>query len=355
MQHQHGGDVEGYLRRFGREPLDFSANISPLGLPEGVRRAAAEALGRADEYPDPQCRRLREAIAGKTGLRPGQLVCGCGAADLIYRLALARRPARALVTAPGFFEYEAALATVGCETAFFELRAQENFELTGRFLQAITPGLGLVFLCQPNNPTGRAIPRPLLLEILEACRAAGAVLMLDECFVPFLDDPAAGSLQDRLEAYPNLVLLRAFTKLYAMPGLRLGYAATADAALARDLLAAGQPWAVSGPAQAAGIAALREDDYVKKARALVRAERAFLLEGLRAAGAAELGGEANYLFFRSPDPALCEKLLPRGILLRDCANYRGLGPGYCRAAVRTHPENVRFLAAVQEILGNREI
>jgi threonine-phosphate decarboxylase len=263
------------------------------------------------------------------------------------------------VTAPAFSEYEAALRDRRLRAGVFRCCARRtNFALTGTVAgRPDARRWSWPLLCQPNNPTGRtdAAPRCCWRALDRLPRDCGAVLVLDECFVPFLDDPAAGSLQDRLEAYPNLVLLRAFTKLYAMPGLRLGYAATADAALARDLLAAGQPWAVSGPAQAAGIAALREDDYVKKARALVRAERAFLLEGLRAAGAAELGGEANYLFFRSPDPALCEKLLPRGILLRDCANYRGLGPGYCRAAVRTHPENVRFLAAVQEILGNREI
>jgi len=350
MQHHHGGDVESYTRKYGRAPIDFSANVSPLGLPEGVRRAAAASLAHASEYPDPLCRRLREAIAAHEGLEPGQVVCGNGAADLIYRLTLSERPRRALLTAPTFAEYEAALATVGCRTDFHLLTAENGFGLTERILADLTPETDMVFLCQPNNPTGRLADRELLLSVLEKCRAVGARLVMDECFIGLLDAPGSFSLRDRLNAYPNLLILRAFTKLYAMPGLRLGYALSSDAALLGRLCEAAQPWAVSLPAQAAGIAALGETAYVREVLSLLRAERPFLTGELTRAGAEVLGASANYVFFRSPDAKLCEKLLDRGILLRDCSNYRGLGPGYCRAAVRTHADNLRLAQAVRDIL-----
>ena len=349
MEFPHGGDVEGYARAYGRAPLDFSANVSPLGLPEGVRRAAAEALARADEYPDPRCRALREAIASARGLAPEQVLCGGGAAELIFRLALALGPCRAVVTSPGFAEYESALRAARSEIVFHPLREEDGFQLTEAILPALK-GAGLVFLCQPNNPTGLTCSRQLLLRVLELCRSEGAVLALDECFVPFLSDPAAHSLEPLVPAYPNLVVLRAFTKLYAMAGLRLGFALSSDEALLGAMRRAGPPWSVSVVAQAAGLAALREDGYVRDTRALLAREKPYLRDALARAGVRVVGGEANFLFFRSPDPALCEKLRARGILIRDCANYRGLGPGWCRAAVRTRADNDALARAVAEIL-----
>ena len=346
MTTMHGGDVEGYRRAYGRAPLDFSANVSPLGLPEGVRRAAAQALAAAGEYPDPLCRALSEAIAAHAGAAPAQVLCGAGAADLIYRLAAALRPRRALLTAPAFSEYEAALRAAACAPEFFLLRPEDGFALTERWLDALTPGVELAVLCQPNNPTGRTVPPALLRRALDRCRDCGAVLLMDECFVPLLDEPERCSLLPRLAEYPNLVVLRAFTKTYAMAGLRLGCALCADEGLLGRMRAAGPPWPVSNVAQAAGIAALRETAYVEALRALIARERPRLRAGLERAGMTVLGGEANFLFFRSPDAALGARLRARGVMVRDCADYRGLGPGYYRAAVRTAPENDALLRAL---------
>lgn len=351
MQHHHGGDLESYYRQYGREPLDFSANISPLGLPEGVRRAIVSSLEHAAEYPDPLCRKLREALAAHEHLPARQILCGNGAADLIFRLALALHPKRALVTAPSFAEYEAAMCAAGCRVDAHPLAPGSGFRLTESILERIVPGTDLVFLCQPNNPTGQLTEKALLLKILERCRARGAVLVMDECFTPFLDNPAAYSLQDQLPEYGNLLILKAFTKLYAMPGLRLGYALCSNLALLEKLRGAAQPWPVSGPAQAAGIAALRESRYVRDLRALLRTEKPAFVSGLRSAGLEVFGSGANFVFFRSGDPLLHEKLLDRGIMLRSCDNYRGLAPGYYRAAVRTHPENQQLLGAIRELAG----
>ena len=190
---------------------------------------------------------------------------------------------------------------------------------------------------------------PLLRRILDRCAEAGAVLVVDECFGDFLDDPAAHTLVPLLGAYPNLVILKAFTKMYAMAGVRLGYALCADKTMLEKLRAAGSPWAVSSLAQAAGCAALLEDDYVQRVRTLIREQRPRMTQGLRALGLRVIPGEANYLLFQCATPLL-EPLRTRGILLRSCGNYLGLDDTWYRTAIRTEEENRRFLAALEEIL-----
>lgn len=345
----HGGDWAGFAAERGEMPLDFSANISPLGLPEGVRRAVTASLDGADRYPDPLCRVLGEAIGRAEGVDPDWVLCGNGAADLIYRVVLARRPKKALVTAPTFSEYEGALELLGCETRRYVLKAENEFDLDPGVLDAIGADTDMVFLCQPNNPTGRTVSRELLTQVLERCREADALLVIDECFCGFLDQPEAFTMNACLGGYPNLLILKAFTKLYAMAGLRLGYCLCADPALLGAMRSAGQPWAVSGPAQAAGIAALGETEYVQSVRALIARQRPRLAGALRRLGLRVIPGEANYLLFFSPIP-LSEPLRERGILIRNCANYHGLGEGWYRAAVRASGENDRLVAALEEIL-----
>ena len=346
----HGGDVAGYEVRYGRRPLDFSANVSPLGLPEGVRRAVAESLDRADEYPDPLCRELRAAIAAHDGVAPEQVLCGGGAAELIFRLAFALRPRRALVTAPTFSEYEGALEQVGCAVTRRLLRRENHFDVDGGLLEAIGPDTELVFLCTPNNPTGRLIDQELLLAAAEKCRDIGAVLAVDECFLHL----ACGGpgLAPWLEEYPSLLLLRAFTKSYAMAGLRLGYALCADAALLERMSAGGPPWSVSTPAQAAGLAALTQcPHWPEQGRAFLERARPALAEGLSALGLDVVPGQANYLLFRAAGVTdLKESMLTQGVLIRSCANYHGLGEDWYRVCVGPAEQNRRLLAALREVL-----
>ena len=217
------------------------------------------------------------------------------------------------------------------------------------YLDAITPETDLVFLCEPNNPTGVTAGRPLLLQILRRCRETGTRLVLDECFGDLLDDPESHTLKGELEAYPNLLILKAFTKLYAMAGIRLGYALCADRALLERMYLAGQPWSVSVPAQAAGAAALRETAYRERVRSLVRRERPCLAKRLGTLGLRVVPGEANYLLFQSP-VSLGEPLARRGILLRSCDNYIGLDETWYRTAVRTRRQNQRLVEALEEIV-----
>lgn len=344
----HGGDWMGYRERFGRDALDFSANVSPLGLPEGVAQAIREALAEADRYPDPLCRTLRAALSRAEGVPPEQIRCGNGAADLIFRLVWAAKPRRALVTAPTFAEYAAALDTAGCEVKRFFLGEAEDFAVTDALVDAVDESTDMVFLCQPNNPTGQLASPGLVEKLLRRCEACGAILAVDECFLDFLPDADRWTAKPLLES-GSLVIFKAFTKLYGMAGVRLGYCLCGDEALLEKMQAAGQPWAVSSLAQAAGIAALKETAYVDEVRALIAQQRPAMTAGMRALGLRVIDGRANYLLFRAPAD-LNERLRPLGTQVRSCANYPGLGPEWYRTAVRTAPENARLLEIMREVL-----
>ena len=346
MEYGHGGDIYA----FSAPMLDFSANMNPLGAPEAVRRAAAEAAAAADRYPDPLCRELTAAIAVKDGVSPENVLCGGGAADLIYRFALALSPRRALVTAPAFSEYARALKLVNCAVMTHKLRPEEDFDLTGGVLEAIGGGLDALFLCNPNNPTGRLISPALLEQIAGKCREKGVILALDECFLP-LSDGWAGEMGRKLKTYPNLLIFRAFTKTYAVPGLRLGYCLSENAPLLEKMARSGPPWAVSAPAQAAGIAALALPDWPARARAYLKPERERLLAAFSALGLKVCPGTANYLLFQAPGVTdLREKLAERGVLIRSCADYGGLGGDWYRIAVKRTEENEILLKTLREVL-----
>ena len=344
MKRIHGGDWAGFESEYGTRPLDFSANISPLGLPDGVRAAASAALADAERYPDPLCRALRAALSEYHGVPEENIVCGNGAAELIWRLCRALRPKKAALFAPTFAEYARALEAEGCEIAYIPLRRRRISAEHGRARPA---GTELLFLCNPNNPTGRLAERGVQ-ALLELCRERDA-LIVDECFLDFCET-GGYSLVGALRETPRLVILRAFTKTHAMAGLRLGYALCGSAALAEKLQQSAEPWAVSSIAQAAGVAALREEAYITRLRALVGAERARLIPALEGLRLRVIPGEANFLLFRAEDGALSEKLRRRGILIRPCGNFAGLDENWYRAAVRTQTENDQLLRALGEVL-----
>ena len=349
MELVHGGDWAGYHAEFGVDALDFSANVSPLGLPEGVAAAITAALPTADRYPDPLCRALRAKLAQAEGVPAEHILCGNGAADLIFRLVLALRPRRALLPAPTFAEYAAALQTVNCTITYSVLEEATDFAVTDAFVDAVGQDTDVVFLCQPNNPTGRITPPALVEKLLQRCAANGAVLAVDECFLDFAAGREALTAKAFLQEYPNLILFKAFTKLYAMAGVRLGYALCSDTALLEKMRAAGQPWAVSALAQAAGTAALDEAAYADAVRALVAQQRPVLTSGLRALGLRVIEGSANFLLFCAPAD-LGQKLRQRGAVVRSCGNYPGLDATWYRTAVRTEAENRQLLRLMKEVL-----
>ena len=286
---------------------------------------------------------LRAALSERHGVNPARIVCGAGAADLIDRLARVLRPKHALIPVPTFTEYERALRSAGCPVEHFPL--PEDFHLPAGFPDAFTPETDLIFLCNPNNPTG-LLTEPALLR---QCAARGVTLVVDECFLDLTEEPSRYTIVPLLEEYPRLVILRAFTKTYAMAGLRLGYALCGSAETAQALRDCAQPWSVSVPAEAAGLAALKETAYEREVRAFLRTERARMLRALAALGFRAVPGQANFLLFFSEDTSLAQRLRGRGILLRDCRDFPGLAPGWYRAAIRKREENDALLKALGEV------
>ena len=350
MNNIHGGDWASYEEFYGRRALDFSASISPFSMPEKVRKAAQEVLFQEDRYPDPQVRRLRRAIAEAYSLEEEQILCGNGAADLIWRLAISLQPGKALITAPTFGEYRACLEWCGHEVSEYLLKKETGFRLQEDFLLSMKPGIDTVILCEPNNPTGLLTDPELFLQIVQRCRDNQSLLVVDESFHDFLDPEEHPSMLERIGDWPVLVL-RSFTKLYAMASLRLGWCACSNVGLLRRMRLSGQPWAVSSPAAEAGIAALAEKDFAKSVREQIVRERKTLAGDLKRLGCFVVEGEANYLLFYDSCEGLGEALQRRGILLRDCSSFEGLGAGWYRAAVRSEADNHRLVKAMEEVHG----
>ena len=243
--HRHGGDI--YRNQ---NKIDYSANINFLGMPQAVRQAAKDAIDDAVHYPDSFCEALKQAIAEKEGVPPEWIFCGNGAADVIFTLMLAEKPKEALLPIPSFYEYRQALESVACQIRTHLLLAEHQFCVQRDVLEALKKRPDLLILCNPNNPTGQLLDQELSDEIAVQCQRQGTRLLMDECFSDFLEDAEKHTLLPQLAENPQIFILRAFTKMYGMAGLRLGYGICSDVALIRRMEAVSQPWNVSVPAQA---------------------------------------------------------------------------------------------------------
>lgn len=343
MVYGHGGDIYTY-----EDMLDFSVNLNPLGPPRSVTDAAKRAVERTALYPDCRCGKLRRKLAQKQNIPEKDYIFGNGAAELIYTLALAEKPRRALIPVPAFSEYEQALGTVGCEIKYYKTKENNCFCITEDFLSELDESIDIVFLCSPVNPSGHVIEREIMLKVTQRCEELGIRLAVDECFMEFLPVPEEYSLLRETGRYRRLFILRAFTKIYSMPGLRLGYGVSSDGELLEKMARMRQPWSVSVPAQEAGTAALDEDGYVRKGRELVERERGYLENELRRNGIKFISSNINFILIHTKIN-LFEEMNKRGILIRDCENYRGLENGWYRIAVRTHEENLRLADALKDI------
>ena len=254
----HGGDIYGTdiqkTVEEGKEILDFSANINPLGMPESVRQAVMASLSAAEHYPDPECRKLKQALARRHGIKTESLICGNGGAELIYRLAYALRPKKALLTAPTFAEYEEALRQTDTECILYEM--QPDLQIREDILDEMDSSLDVMFVCNPNNPTGILTPRSLLEQILKKAEVCDILLVLDECFLDFTDQESQSLIPQAVKSQ-HLFILKSFTKMYAIPGIRLGYGISGNKELIEKMEKSGPCWNVSVLASEAGIAALR--------------------------------------------------------------------------------------------------
>jgi histidinol-phosphate aminotransferase len=350
----HGGVKPAELRALGlslEEVLDFSASISPLGPPEGVWKA----LERVDltAYPDAQCLKLREALSRQHGLGTGCILVGNGSTELIHLLSRAcltpPRPGAtntAFLLTPTYGEYAGAcrLAEANISRLAAYYSAGFHWDIAEAQWRIALERPSLVFICNPNNPTGAYLQEPEVKRLAEATADAGSLLVIDEAYTSFVDH-AWDSLA--LLKWDNVLLLRSMTKDYALTGLRLGYSLASPAITSR--LASFQPdWSVNGLAQAAGLAALADDQYLPRARAAVNQSKAFLTEKLTSLGLVVLPSTANFLLVQVGNGAtMRDRLMRRGLFVRDCASF-GL-PDCIRIGIRPLPDCQRLVQAMEEV------
>ena len=334
-RYEHGGQVYDAAGKAG-DWLDFSANINPLGLSEKVLRTLEENLRGVVNYPDPQAAELKRAIAQRYDVPESQLVVLNGAAEFFYLYLNATRPKRVAIPVPSFSEYERAARAAGCDVELVIMKAQEGFALDVSRLRA-----DCVIIGRPNNPTGNLITAEEVLRLAEV-----SSVLVDESFIDFLNVESVRRLVSE-----KVSVVQSLTKVFAIPGLRLGFAVVEEN-LARRLNLSKDVWNVNFLAQKAGVTALNDEDYLRRTHAWLAAEKSFFVERLSLLHGVEVfPPSVNFVLFRHKQAdRILKELRREKILLRSCANFAGLDGSYLRSAIRSREENLKLFNALEKII-----
>ena len=373
----HGGDIYSHKIK-----LDFSINVNPLELPFRAKIAYFRAFKKISNYPDQECRALTAALSKTLGIPAERLVFGNGASELIQAVLGAEKACRVLLFAPCFTGYRKAIEACGARPLYFHLNEDDDFELSERDFDRLSQVIlqekaDFLILTNPNNPNGKLFNVKIVEKIIQLCNNSKVKVLIDQCFIELCDYEQTLQSQS-LSA--GIYILRAFTKTYAIPGLRLGYCICPDESSAITLKTQLPEWNVSSVAQEVGLALLKSLNFLKRARAVIRREREYLSSKLKALGFKLYDSEANFLLFKdesgsgslpsqaegdadggeqnshvpldAPLPAsLYQKLLKQKILIRECSDYEGLGKGWYRIAVKKHSQNRRLIKAIKKVRG----
>jgi threonine-phosphate decarboxylase len=359
----HGADTFEAAEKTGfkrEEILDFSSSVNPLGSSPKALRAIEKNFGLIPSYPDSNSTALREAIANHyTNITKGNVVVSNGSTELMFLFAEAfmQKGDIALIPAPSFGEYENAVAKTGEKAKYIKLNKQFEAD-PKRFIRAMTKKTKVVYFCNPNNPTSILTNSEEISEIVQQAMEKDILVFLDEDFLEFVDGEEKYSMIKKIKKYPNLFVLRSFTKIFGLTGLRIGYG-IASKEIINILLNAKLPWNVNCLGQAAAVAALEDQEHLRKTLELVKTEKEFLLQTLKKNKNLKIyPPDANFILIDIQKTGLTaaklkEKMLSQGILIRDCGSFAGLDEYFIRIAVKTRPENERLLAALEESFNRR--
>jgi len=368
----HGGNVHAASRAKGRpisQFIDFSASINPLGVPSRVRRALVNAIPLSVHYPDPYGDDLRKQIGQAFRLDPESIVMGNGSVELISLLPRALSIRHGLVIGPTFMEFERALALNGAQCTYLHAKAADRYAPPLEQVQAMLkkksgvgrsgkngrpspgPPIDAVFLCNPNSPTGRAVSRSSIRQLLQTAQQVKAHLIVDEAFVDFCH---SCSVLNDVAKSQKLIVIRSFTKFFAIPGLRIGYVVGPRDSVARirGLL---PPWSVNSLAQAAAKAALQDSAYRHRSVALIRRERVRFMSRLKGLPGVRLfPSQANFLLLELPPKysaaRMAEWCREQGVLVRDCHDFSGMNRRSLRLAVRRSKDNDQLVKLLTRAL-----
>ncbi len=343
----HGGNIYEIKRIFNKEVIDFSANINPLGLPPQVKKIIYDNFESVLHYPDSKATDITKKIAKYWGINQENILLGNGSVELIYLITSCFRPKTALIIVPAFSEYERATRNIKSRIKFLNLYEKENFRLNPSRLT----NSDILFLSNPNNPTGNLIlTDPAITE-----KSPNKIIVVDEAFMDFVPEERKYTLIGKATKSIKIIVLRTFTKFFALPGLRIGYL-VAHKDIVKTLRQHHIPWNINTLAQLSASEALVDKRYQDKTLFFMKKERIFLFSQIeKIKGLHPYPSEANFILIRIDNKRLTsslltKKLIRRGILVRDCANFRGLNNKYVRVAVRSRADNLNLLAAFRQII-----
>ncbi len=357
--YDHGGNLYAIQRQRGVEfdqLLDFSANINPLGLSPNAKQAIIDNIDKVIHYPDVHGYSLKNEIKEFYNVDLDQIVLGNGAVELMYILCHTLRPSRVLVMAPSFNEYERAARSAGAEIIYYFLKSDRQYKPCWEELAVIIKDIQIVFIGNPNNPTGTLISRRELEHFILVAKNNGTIVVVDESFLDFLPDNGIYSCRSLVLKYHNLIILNSLTKFFAIPGLRLGFGVTCPD-MVRLLENSKDPWNVNVLAQYSGIAALRDKAYQQVSRMMVMQEKERLYFDLKKiTGILPCYPSVNFILINLERTGISaaqlqSRLLEYGIMIRDCSNYPGLTIYYIRVAVKMPQENIRLINSLRQIVG----
>jgi threonine-phosphate decarboxylase len=342
----HGGLFS--VKDHDPEIIDFSSNINPLGPPPKIKKYLGKQDNLISAYPDPDSTKLRKDLSWYTGVDADKIVVGNGATEIIYNFchAFLNKKTPVLIPIPTFGEYEAAAKLSGCKVTFFK-----TMNLGNNLAPFITkiPKNGCIFLCNPNNPTGKILSRIQLLKIINAAKKKSTLVFVDECFIE-LSDYKQTIIHD-LKKFENLFVLRSLTKSFGLAGLRVGYG-IGNKQIISILNKIKIPWNISGIAQKAASAALCYKNYLEKTNKVISKEIKYLRNSISKIDKYSCSETStNFILIKSKpnSKTLQKKLLRKKILIRDCSTFLGLNGNYIRIAVKTHKENMKLVKALEEI------
>lgn len=365
----HGGNIYKIFREKNIDKiLDYSSNINPYGLPENLKKEIFEKVFVLERYPDPDYIELREKIAEKNNLNIENIIVGNGATEIIFLFMKILSPKKVLIVSPTFGEYERAikastLANDSLEINYFELKETENFVLNIKNLETeLENNYDLLILCNPNNPTGQFLKLKKLEEILKICEQKNTKLFVDEAFVEFVEDWENESIINSKEKKENLFVIRAFTKFFAIPGLRLGYGICFNNNLLKKMLEKKEPWSVNNIADLAGQTVLDDENYIQKTKEWIKDQKKYMYENLnKIEGLRAYKTEVNFILLKIEDNLLekgldvknlRKKMLEKGILIRDASNFIYLDKRYFRLAIKDKLNNEKVIETLTSILKN---
>lgn len=328
--------------------LSFLVNLTPLGIPEEIKKAMEESLSDVYDYPDKSKENLANAISLRYHVDSERICVGNGASDVIFRTVFALRPGKAVILAPMFGQYARALECVDAEIEAYHVN-HEDFKVHEDIMDQIQPDTDMVCICNPNNPTGTILSKDKVIQLIEHCEQMDCWCVIDECFLEFVKDGDDYSVMDRLPQYNKLIIIKSFTKMYGIAGLRLGYVMCGQEGLAKKIDRYGCDWNVNRVAEAAGLAALEALEYENIVLEHTTKEREWMMQELRKYGFRVMDSVANFVFFEAPADGkenLGKWLLERGIEICPCGKYKNASDDYYRVAINTHDNNARLIEAI---------